>query len=45
MDNVVLSPHTAAHTDEPPLRVAMVVTDVLAVIEGRKPENPVPPLA
>ena len=43
MDNVVLSPHMAAHTDEALLRMAMVVTDVLAVIEGRKPEFPVPP--
>jgi D-3-phosphoglycerate dehydrogenase len=42
MDNVVLSPHMAAHTDEALLRMAMVVTDVLAVIEGRQPENPVP---
>ena len=41
MDNVVLSPHMAAHTDEALLRMAMVITDVLAVIEGRKPENPV----
>jgi len=41
MDNVVLSPHMAAHTDEALLRMAMVVTDVLAVIEGRAPQNPV----
>jgi D-3-phosphoglycerate dehydrogenase len=45
MDNVVLSPHMAAHTDEALLRMAMVVTDVLAVIEGRQPEYPVPPPA
>ncbi len=45
LDNVVLSPHMAAHTDEALLRMAMVVTDVLAVIEGRAPENPVPPPA
>jgi D-3-phosphoglycerate dehydrogenase len=43
MDNVVLSPHMAAHTDEALLRMAMVVTDVLAVIDGRAPECPVPP--
>lgn len=43
LDNVVLSPHMAAHTDEALLRMAMVVTDVLAVIEGREPEFPVPP--
>jgi D-3-phosphoglycerate dehydrogenase / 2-oxoglutarate reductase len=43
MDNVVLSPHMAAHTDEALLRMAMVVTDVLAVIERRPPDYPVPP--
>jgi hypothetical protein len=35
----------AAHTDEALLRMAMVVTDVLAVIEGRAPESPVTPPA
>jgi D-3-phosphoglycerate dehydrogenase len=42
MENVVLSPHMAAHTDEALFRMAMVVTDVLAVIEGRSPQHPVP---
>jgi len=42
LDNVVLSPHMAAHTREALLRMAMVVTDVLAVIEGRTPQHPVP---
>jgi phosphoglycerate dehydrogenase-like enzyme len=42
MDNVVLSPHMASHTDEALYRMAMVVLDVLAVLEGRAPENPVP---
>ena len=42
MENVVLSPHMAAHTDEALLRMAMVVTDVLAVIDGRPPDHPVP---
>jgi D-3-phosphoglycerate dehydrogenase len=41
MTNVVLSPHMAAHTDEALLRMAMVVTDVMAVLEGRQPEHPV----
>lgn len=45
MNNVVLSPHMAAHTDEALYRMAMVVTDVLAVIEGREPVYPVPPPA
>ena len=44
-EDAVLSPPMATHTDEALLRMAMVATDVLAVIEGRKPENPVPPPA
>ena len=43
MDNVVLSPHMAAHTDEALFRMAMVIEDVLNVIEGRPVQNPVPP--
>jgi hypothetical protein len=35
----------AAHTDEALYRMAMVITDVLAVIEGREPMFPVPPPA
>jgi len=42
MNNVVLSPRMAAHTEEARLRMAMVVTDVLAAIEGWPPEFPVP---
>ena len=42
LDNVVMSPHMAAHTDEAMLRMAMVVSDILAVIQGRQPQNPVP---
>ena len=43
LDNVVVSPHMAAHTKEALLRMAIdVVTDVLAVIEGRAPQYPVP---
>ena len=42
LDNVVMSPHMAAHTDEAMLRMAMVVSDILAVIQGRQPKNPVP---
>jgi phosphoglycerate dehydrogenase-like enzyme len=45
LDSVVLSPHMAAHTDEALLRMAMVVQDVMAVIEGRQPVSPVPPPA
>jgi D-3-phosphoglycerate dehydrogenase / 2-oxoglutarate reductase len=43
LDNVVVTPHMAAHTDEALLRMAMVVEDVIAVIEGRPPRNPVLP--
>jgi D-3-phosphoglycerate dehydrogenase / 2-oxoglutarate reductase len=43
LPNVVLSPHMAAHTDEALYRMAMVAEDVLAVIAGRAPSNPVPP--
>jgi phosphoglycerate dehydrogenase-like enzyme len=41
LDNVVMSPHMAAHTDEAMLRMAMVVTDNLVVIQGRQLQNPV----
>jgi len=41
LNNVVMTPHMAAHTDEALLCMAMVVSDVLAVIEGRAPEHPV----
>ena len=41
LENVVLSPHMAAHTDEALLRMAMVVEDVIAVIQGNLPKNPV----
>ena len=43
LDNVVLTPHMAAHTDEALLRMALVVEDVIAILEGRPPKNPVSP--
>lgn len=43
LENVILSPHMAAHTDEALLRMAMVIDDVLAVIEGHTPQYPVAP--
>jgi D-3-phosphoglycerate dehydrogenase len=43
LENVVITPHMASHTDEALLRMAMVVEDVLAVIEGRQPNYTVPP--
>lgn len=42
LDNVVLSPHMTAPTDEAMLRMAIVVSDILAVIQGRQPQNPIP---
>jgi D-3-phosphoglycerate dehydrogenase / 2-oxoglutarate reductase len=43
LQNVVLSPHMAAHTDEALYRMAMVAEDVLTVIAGGQPQNPVLP--
>ncbi len=43
LENVVVTPHMAAHTDEALLRMAMVVEDVIAVLEGRPPKFPVLP--
>ena len=40
-DNVILSPHLAAHTEEALVKMAMVVQDVIAVLEGNKPKYPV----
>ena len=42
MDNFVGTPHMAAHTEESMMRMSMVSRDILAVLEGRKPEFPVP---
>jgi D-3-phosphoglycerate dehydrogenase / 2-oxoglutarate reductase len=44
MDNFVGSPHMSAHTDEGMMRMSLVASDVLAVLEGCKPEFPVPGL-
>jgi D-3-phosphoglycerate dehydrogenase / 2-oxoglutarate reductase len=42
MDNFVGTPHMSAHTDEGMSRMSLVASDVLAVLEGRRPEFPVP---
>jgi len=42
MDNFVGTPHMAAHTEESITKMSMVSRDILAVLEGRKPEFPVP---
>jgi len=42
MDTFVGTPHMSAHTEEAMIRMSMVAKDVIAVIEGREPEFPVP---
>jgi D-3-phosphoglycerate dehydrogenase len=39
LENVILSPHMAAHTDEALLRMALVADDILAVLDGREPTH------
>ena len=41
LDNVVCSPHMASLTKEGTFAMAMVVKDVMAVLQGRAPEFPV----
>lgn len=38
LDNFVGTPHMSAHTKESMIRMSMVASDVLAVLEGREPE-------
>ncbi len=42
VENFVATPHMAAHTNEGMARMSLVARDVLAVLEGRHPEYPVP---
>jgi D-3-phosphoglycerate dehydrogenase len=42
MDTFVGTPHMSAHTEESMIRMSMVAKDVIAVLEGREPEFPVP---
>lgn len=41
LENVILSPHMAGHTDEALYRMAQVAEDVMRVIEGERPQHPV----
>lgn len=41
LENVILSPHMAGHTDEALYRMAQVAEDVMRVIEGEAPRYPV----
>jgi D-3-phosphoglycerate dehydrogenase len=44
LDNVVVTPHMASHTHEATRRMAVtVVSDVLAVLDGRRPQHAVEP--
>ncbi len=40
LENVVVTPHTAAHTEEAMLAMAEVVKDVVRVLEGKRPRHP-----
>ncbi|MBW1777047.1 MAG: hydroxyacid dehydrogenase [Deltaproteobacteria bacterium] len=40
LENFVGSPHMSAHTEEAMIRMSMVASDVLAVLEGREPAYP-----
>jgi len=40
LDNVVVTPHSAANTENAMIGMAMVVEDVIRVLEGKKPKYP-----
>lgn len=42
LDNFVGTPHMAAHTEEGLIRMSMVARDIIAILEGREPEFPIP---
>jgi D-3-phosphoglycerate dehydrogenase len=39
-NDVMVTPHMAAHTTDALYRMAMVAEDVVAVLEGRRPKHP-----
>jgi D-3-phosphoglycerate dehydrogenase len=41
LDNVILTPHMASHTEEAMMAMSMVVKDVVRVLQGKRPEHPV----
>ena len=41
LENVIATPHMAAHTDDALRNMSMVVLDVINVLEGRAPKYPV----
>jgi len=38
LENVVLTPHMSAHTEEAMIQMSLVAEDVLAVLEGKTPK-------
>jgi D-3-phosphoglycerate dehydrogenase len=42
LENFIGTPHMAAHSEEAMVRMSMVAKDILAVLEGKEPEFPVP---
>ncbi len=41
LENVIVTPHMAAHTEEAMIRMSLVAEDVLRVLDGERPEYPV----
>jgi D-3-phosphoglycerate dehydrogenase len=41
LENFIGTPHMAAHTEEALRRMSMIAEDVIRVLEGKKPLNPV----
>lgn len=41
MENVILTPHMAAHTEEAMVRMSLVAEDVIRVLDGKAPLHPV----
>lgn len=39
LENVVLSPHMSAHTEDALIQMSLISQDVLRVLEGKEPEN------
>jgi len=40
LDNVVMTPHSAGNTKDAMVKMAMVVEDIIRVLEGKKPIYP-----
>ena len=42
LENFIGTPHMSAHTEESMIKMSLVAKDVIAVLDGREPEYPVP---